>query len=283
MTARSRFPRRLALSALGLMLVTGLPGANTGPIRKLAFDPSAPVVDLFDGIERETLSVRVVPKDEFLSNVFITNETAQPVTVGGPRAAAAVHLLPQFLPGNNGTIGNGTGVFGNTGTGTGNGQTDPAQSVAGPMQPTGTGSGFPGGQQQPQNQPFPPSFFSIPAEKTVQLQLQTVCLDYGRREPNAKLTYQLRRLEDTVSDPVLRIVLQRYEPNKTDRKALQAAAWHLANGLNWKELAAKQDVHAGGIITPHFTSHQIRTAQRLIEEAENVLKRMPAERLTARQ
>ena len=84
--------------AVSLACAPWLTAAGDGPIRKPSFDPEAERVELFEAVDREQLSVRVGVRDAFRSNVFITNETDQPLTVVLPDGVVAVHVLKQFAP-----------------------------------------------------------------------------------------------------------------------------------------------------------------------------------------
>lgn len=248
-------PHTLRRFAVGLSLVATvgvLAGAGSGPIRRLTQDPDAPRVELFAGIEDRTLEVRVSPRDEFQAVVSITNTTDKPVTVVAPEGVAAVHVLKQFpfpQQGNsaNGPLGqNSQGEPGNS------------QSVAGQF----------GSFSQQGNNPFSgsgPSFFSVPAEKTVQILLRSVCLDYGKRTPSSRMTYELRRLEDHCSNPALVELFRMPDLKKVDRSVLQAAAWHLSNGLSFPELASKST--GIGVKQPLFTAAQLNAAKALVDAA----------------
>jgi hypothetical protein len=144
---------RLTAVCLAVFLAAGSPPTRAaGPIRQPSFDPQAERVELFEGVEREQLSVRVSARDAFHSSVFITNETDQPLTVALPEGVVAVHVLKQFAP-PGGVIGANNGFdFGNNAQ-QGQGQ-GAAQSVGGNLFGQGQGNNvganaignqFPGG------------------------------------------------------------------------------------------------------------------------------------------
>src|SRR5690606_2315526 len=147
--------------------------AEAGSIRRLSHDRTAPVVELFEGLDQGRIEARVVPSNEFHAHIFLTNTTQQPLTVQLPAAAAAVHGLKQaasgFIP---------PGPLGLPG------QT--AQATLGAGQ-AAAGQLFPSGPQSGTYTPSTPfdgtQFFSIPAEKTVQVEFQSVCLDHGKPSP----------------------------------------------------------------------------------------------------
>ncbi|MBT4865998.1 MAG: hypothetical protein HON53_12910 [Planctomycetaceae bacterium] len=268
-TFRTRFVQPLLVSSLALFAVVCLTGAKKGPIKKLTFDPDAPVVELFDGIDNGTFEVRVAPKNEFSAKVFITNTTDKPQTVQLPKAAVGVHVLKQFLPQQIGGSG-----FGDTSGSQGGG----GQQTGGNLQSTGS--------QGSQGQ-FPFSgnngngFFSIPAESIVQLQFNTVCLNHGDPTPRLKMTYELRRVEDRVKSEALRVLLAGYNPRRIDRKTMQAAAWHLANDMSWKQLAAKKVTAIGLIATPYLSRKQLSEAKKLVASAKEIVKNGPKKRRVA--
>ncbi|HUG92754.1 MAG TPA: hypothetical protein VML55_18075 [Planctomycetaceae bacterium] len=245
--------------ALSAACVCSTAARGDGPIRKPSYDPDAERVELFEGVEREQLSVRVAARDAFHSNVYITNATDRPLTVDLPDGAVAVHVLKQFAP-PGGVLGaNDNFDFGNQGNGAQQGQ-GAGQSVGGNFQGQGNNGA---------NQFAPNGFFSIPPGKTVQVPLATVCLDHGRPNPSPKMTYVLRRLEDHTNDVVLRELIRGYDPEADDRLAVQAAAWHRSSGLSWKELAAKT-IKWGPVRYSHFTRRQVEQAQTLVSEAEEL-------------
>lgn len=237
-------------------LVASLAAApRVRPIRKLALDLHARSVELFDGMQDGVLSVRVVPRNEFASRVFITNTSDRPLTVKLPKAVAAVHVLKQFQPGSDAPLSTSLGQT--TGTQTGN-----SQGVAGQLNPFGQ-QGFPSGTGNPF---MGDGIFSIPPTKVVELQLQTVCLDHGKPTPSSKKKYVLIPLRKRVASRELRHLLETVDLRKIDRKAVQAAVWHLSNGLSWQTLARKKVSRARSLGRPSFTPHQLRSACDLVTE-----------------
>ncbi len=263
----ARAARVLTLTAACAVALACLTAAKNAPIRKLTLDPDARIVELFDGLDENVFAARVSAKNEFVSNVFLTNTTDEPLTVAIPKAIAAVHVLKQFQqPNNNANPFDGQ----NNGNGQGSGQ-----AVGG--QANGFGNnGFPGGNNAQGNQQFPGNnFFSIPPEKTVQFQLKTVCLDHGKPTPRRTMKYVLRRLPEVTANPALQQLLEDFKPGKTDQKALQAAAWHLSNGLSWKSLTAKREVRLALPSKPYFTREQLANAKQMVELVTERAKQRP--------
>lgn len=274
MTTLSRFSLRCVTgTCIILCVVTSLSAANkersrkrSGVIRNLKYDPAAEAVKLFDGLEDHRLEARVVPKNEFAANVYLTNTTTKPLTVVLPKAVAAVHVLKQIDDFPSGDI------FSDS---SGNQQqSGNAQSVGGQFQnstnfsPQGNNSSFLNNNGIGQNLFNGNGFFSIPPEKTVVTQLHTVCLDHGKKTPSPRMKYVLRKLEDHTSNQALRKLLENYDPKKTDRNVMQAAAWHLANDISWRQLKSKKSRLLIGVTRRYFTSKQLKNAQTLVENAQ---------------
>lgn len=239
-----------------------------GPITRLTLDPAARVVPLFEGLDKGTIASRVSARNAMHVTLYLTNTTTEPVTVALPKAAGAIHVLKQTL---------GDAFDSDDG---GQSQQGSGQSIGGQF---GSQSGFPQGPGNAPNNNFNfngvpgQNFFSIPPEKTVRLRMGTVCLDHGKPDPSPRKTYVLRPIEElTARNRPLYHLLTRYNARTTDRKALQAAAWHLSNGLSWKELARKQKSNLSPIAaTRYFTEGQLKEAVKLVEAAEKKAKEAP--------
>lgn len=264
-------------SAFVALLAVALTAGNTGPIRQLSLDPEARVVDLFEGEKDRQLGLRMVAQNPKSGLVFVTNRSPESLTVAVPKAVIGVHILPQFGQGqglgNQNGFGQGNG-FGNQQAGGGGGL---GQNTGGTLGPMGNNQGFPG-QQNGANglNPAGNGFFSIPPGKTVQLQLRSVCLSYGRPDPTPAMKYKLVRVEDQVSDPVLQELLAGIN-ERSDRDAVQAAAWHLANGLSWEQIAKISNQRLAGVFTPMFSAGEVRNANLLVETARKLVESRPEE------
>lgn len=280
---RSSFRRATQIGSLAAScaICLALMGASRGAITKLTLDPKAPVVDLFEGEAQSQFEIRLVAQDAHDGKIFITNKTDKPLTVSLPKGLVGVQILPQALQGGFNQIGNGfaNGMFG--GPNGQNGQNGGgAQTVGGNAGAAGQngfpnqGAGFPGGGQFPGAGPF----FSIPPEKTVQLAFNSVCLNYGLREPHAGMKYKLAKAEAVTSDPALLQLLEDYSP-RTNRDVQQAAAWHLANGLTWEQIARLADEKVPGNPVLMFSPQTVQAAKALVEKAEKAAADRPAKKV----
>jgi hypothetical protein len=114
-------------------------------------------------------------------------------------------------------------------------------------------------------------FFSVPAEKVVSLQFNSVCLEHGKPEPSPNSKYTLVPLSRVNSSPVLYQLLTRVGAGKVDPQSAQAAAWHLTDKMSFDELAAKTEEHLGDVnVTPYFSREQLLGAQMLLAQAESL-------------
>lgn len=246
---------RTTLVAASISAAILISAAHRHPIRKPTYDPSVPAVELFDAVDRELVDVSVIARSANNANLFITNRSAEPVSVKLPTVVGAVQVLRQLapLPQNN-LAGNGPAG----GNGQGNGQ---AQPVGGGVQNRGQTNGFwnvRGGNGGP--------LFSIPSGRTVQLPLKTVCLAYGLPDPHPKLQYRLVRIDEISDSSDLQKALTRYVAGEIDTQTAQAAAWHIKDGMSWKALAEKRVGQIAGFAgDPLFTEEELDDARHLVE------------------
>ncbi|MCA9016731.1 MAG: hypothetical protein KDA77_15465 [Planctomycetaceae bacterium] len=247
----------LLIGGTSVQSVNGTPKKSS--ITSLSLNPDAPQVGLFDGIEKQTLSAKVIPQSAYSSAVLITNLTTEPLTVKIPSAVSSVHILAQAGP-DNGFL---QALQGNQQ------QTGDSQAVGGNLSPVGNN----------QKLDFQ-GLFTIPAEKTVRLQLRSVCLEHGKPCPSILKTYELRPIETQVKDKTLVLLLEKFNPRRDDWEMMQAIAWHLGSHMDWQELSNKKKNHHIGGGVPYFSTAQLTTARKIVELArieshrESVAKRL---------
>jgi hypothetical protein len=272
-------------AAFGLCAAVAITASLTAatkqrPIKKLSYDPKAPTVELFDGIEQGSLDAKLIPKDSLSGNVFIENKTDKPLTVRFPKAVAAAQVLKQGFGGGGGGGGGrgGAGGGGQGGGGMGGGQQMGGGMGGGGMMGGmggggmgGGGMGMGGGMMGGMGG----GFFSIPPESTVQIPLTTVCLNHGKAEPMPKMTYKLIKLEDFTSDPVLQEMLIAVGSGKLDdnKPAAQAATWHLTDKMGWDKLAEKKIEHVGTDDEPYFNDAELAAARQVLAQAQSAARK----------
>jgi len=112
------------------------------------------------------------------------------------------------------------------------------------------------------------AIFSVPSEKIVQVQFNSVCLNHRNPTPRPAMEYKLVPVETYTEDPVLQELLANVGTGTVDRGTAQAAAWHLTNKLSWEQLAAHSLEFIGGRREAIFSRKQIEEAMSLIKQAE---------------
>ena len=244
-----------------LLCATGVIHAGN-IVKKLTLDKSAPIVELFDGIEAKQFQAKMLVSSPNDAVVSIKNLTDAPLTVALPKAAVAMPVMPQLaLPGNV----NGGNQFNNNPNNAGANNGRPNQAVGGQFQPAGN-------QQFPNpgangNQPAGLNMFSIPPEAIVQLEMRTVCLDYGVADPDVGVKYELQKLETAIADPVLRQLFEDYSP-RVDQDVMQAAVWHLASGLSWQQIANLPADNSPLAGVPRFPDAVLKSAREQVEQSK---------------
>ncbi len=119
--------------------------------------------------------------------------------------------------------------------------------------------------------------FNIAPEKTRKVEVACVCLEHGKPDPYAKVPYELKPLSAISDKPEVAALIARYSKGDISTKAAQAAAWHLQNGMSWKELAAKELEHVRGPNEPYFTRQEIAAAMKLADGAVAYAKQQAAD------
>jgi hypothetical protein len=114
----------------------------------------------------------------------------------------------------------------------------------------------------------PPAFTVFPAKSRV-VRIPTVCLDHGKREPNARVPYRMVALDACSTDPRLAEVLEALSRGVLTQKVAQAAAWHLSSGRTWEQLSAEVIEMAGGADPDVrvFSPAELVAARRFVEAA----------------
>src|SRR5262245_54075175 len=170
----------LTLCAVAVVMSSLAGATKQRPLKKLSYDPSAPVVELFDGMEQGAIAATMIPKNSLEGNVFIENKTDKPITVKLPKAVAAAQVLKQ---GFGGAGAGGAGGLGGMGGGAGGMGGMGGQMMGGGMGGMGGGmggmmGGMGGGMGGGMMGGMGGGFFSIPPDKTVQIPLTAVCLNH---------------------------------------------------------------------------------------------------------
>lgn len=110
-------------------------------------------------------------------------------------------------------------------------------------------------------------FFNVPAEKTRKLKVACVCLEHGKLEPRATMTYELRPLEGFCPDPAVRELCRSLGADSISQRAAQVAAWHLANVMTFEQLRDKEIVHLDGRRESYFSGDELLSGMGLAAQA----------------
>ena len=120
-----------------------------------------------------------------------------------------------------------------------------------------------------------PGIFHVPPGKIVRVKRPCVCLEDGKDDPQPRIDYELRPIEQVIDDPQVAAMLPLLALGAKQR-VIQLAVWHRANGVSWDGLAAKRIDRLRGPDSPQYTSAEIEAAQTLVEEIARRLKDAPA-------
>lgn len=238
------------IAILGITSVALAAERRPHAIKPAAVNPDDDTVELFAGVESGELDVRFIPRNSKEARILIENKTARPLNVQMPKAFAAVQVLAQ----RQGGLGGGGGGFGGGGGGGG------AQGIGGGGGGGfggGGGGGFGGGGGQ----------FNVPAEKLAQIKVDCVCLEHGKPEPRANMTYRMMPIGEFTSDTRVHSLLENMHAEGYSQRDVQAAAWFLASGMSWQELADKKIERIGGFHYPYFNGDELRHAMELVSAA----------------
>ncbi len=278
---RQRTPTRAAALAVlvAALLTTLLIGAAAAaPRRSKApkageYNPAHATVEMFEAIKAGQVEVQLIVKDSTQANVLLTNKTDKPLNVKLPEAFAGVPILAQFGGGGlggGGFGGGGQGGFGGGGLGGGGG----SQGIGGGLGGGGLGGGggglggggFGGGGGGG-------GLFNVAPEKVGKLKVACMCLEHGKKEPQASIKYEIKPIESFTDKPAVHELCKMLGSGQISQRAAQAAAWHLNNNMTWDVLAAKKIEHLGGAPSqPYFSPQELQAAIGIAAKAESLAK-----------
>jgi hypothetical protein len=225
-----------------------------------ASEPTA-TVEMFAGMKSGDIEVKFIAMDATRGNVMIENKTKKPLTVKLPKAFAAVPVLAQR--GNAGGLGGGGGIGGQGGMGGNQGMGGGMGGMGGMMGGMGGGGMGMGGMGGMGG------FMNIPAEKTTKFKVPLVCLEHGKKDPRASVPYEIRPIESFTQNSSVQQLCAMLGEGKLDQRVAQVAAWNLANGLSFEELAAKRLEVLGSPPQPYFSPDEVRAALSVVGEAQS--------------
>jgi hypothetical protein len=196
-------------------------------------EPAA--VDMFDAIDQGSVDVKFIARDSQRGRLIMTNKTNQPIDVVVPDAFAGVPVVMH--------------QFGGGGMGGGGG---------GGNQSVGGGGGGRGGGGR----------FNIAPEAVTRIDVPLVCLDHGLKDPSTSKPYEVRPIEDVVTDPAVVSVVAAYSNGDLDADVTQAAIWHLNSKVSWQDLSTKLTGTARNVVRePYFSADEINEAMQIVSAA----------------
>ena len=206
-----------------------------------AADSRPEQVELFAAIEAEQVEVRLIPKNVEQATVIIKNRTNRPLRISMPKAFAGIPVLAQN---NNNNSGGGSSSNQTMGGGMGGGM-------------MGGGMGGMGG-----------GMFDVGPERVGKIKVGIVCLEHGKEDPNPRVAYEMKPIEEFTTDRATIEVLKMLAAGQIDQVAAQAAAWHFTDGLSFNQLASKVKVkHLNGSVEMYFNDPQLQTALQAVSVA----------------
>ena len=211
-------------------------------------------VEFFAAMQEGKIDVDFIPKDSTEGTVVVHNKTDKPIDIRLPATFGAVpEALAQGMMGGMG--GGGMGGMGGGGMGGGGG----GQGMGGGMGGGGGGMGGMGGGGG--------GMFRVAPDKPGKLTAPTVCLEFGKKDPNPRMKYKIVPLEALNADPQVAALCNALGRNEVQQPIAQAVAWHVANDISWERLQAlprKVSRYTG--IELYFSPQQLQVAMRAHRE-----------------
>jgi hypothetical protein len=249
-----------SLAVVGLLVTSAWsadkPAKSTGPDH----DP----VELFSAMENGDLEVNFVAKNSKSAMVVIKNNTKKPLSVKLPEAFGGVPVLAQFGGGGLGGGGLGGGLGGGgLGGGLGGNQALGGGFGGGGLGGGGLGGGLGGGGLGGGGG----GFFNVEAEKAEKIKVACVCLEHGKKDPTSSIKYKIVPLASVTTNGQLTEVCKMLGRGEIDQTSAQVAAWHLANGMSFEELAAKTMRHVNGTVSAYFDARNVEMGMKIVSVA----------------
>jgi hypothetical protein len=254
----------VVIAVTGFSVLSRAADRVKSPAKKSA-PQKAESVELFAAVKQGDIEVKLIPNNDKEANVIITNKTKRPLSVRLPEAFAGVPVLAQqgF---NDGGVGAGNGNNNNNnnqnqalGGGFGGG----LGGIGGGIGGIG-GGGFGGA-------------FNIAPEKVGKLKVACVCLEHGKPDPNPRVAYQMKPIDDFTKDAKVQEVIKLLASGKVNQRIAQAAAWHFSDRMTWQQLAAKKINRLGRPDQPYFNQAELAAAFQVAAVAEKIAKQREKE------
>ena len=115
------------------------------------------------------------------------------------------------------------------------------------------------------------------------LQVEMVCLEHGKPDPNPRMKYTIVPLEQFNADPKVNELCKLLADGKVKQNVAQAAAWNIANGVSWHSLAKKyrrESQYTGN--EKYFTQDELRAAINVTGHCRAATEKLVASETTSR-
>lgn len=241
------------------------------------------VVGFFEAKEKGLIEVKLSAKNSLDSQLTVKNLTDEHLQVRKPFAFGAVPVLAQMGDeffgggmdsyGSEGGRGRGRGR-GGSGGGTGGGGSSygggggggGSQSMGGGYG-GGGGGGYGGGGMGGGG-------WSIAPNRTTRERIKTICLEHGKKEPNLRVKYDVRPIDEVAKNPEVALLCAQIGTGQLDQNAGQAAVWHANCDMSWQQLASKPAPQRPGhpTVNPYFSPQQMVAARNAVLQAEQLVK-----------
>jgi len=109
-------------------------------------------------------------------------------------------------------------------------------------------------------------FQNVPPEAVTAVKYQSVCLEYGKPEPNANMAYEICPINEVTNKAEVIFVVENL--GNVDLRSAQFAAWHLNSGTPIEKLASETVLHANGVTTTNFSKQEVHQGLQLIQMAK---------------
>lgn len=242
-------------------------------------------VELFAAMASGEIDAELIAPSARQVFLRVNNKTTEQLRIELPKAFAAVPILAQMQPGVFGGGGMPGGQLGmGPGLGQGMGQLGMGNQGGGSQ---GLGGGFNGGGQGQGNQignqmgnqfgnragngmgmGIGRGAFRVPAGKVGKVSAATFCLEHGKPDPNSRVKYRIVPIEQFVgSDERIVTLCKLLADGSISQNTAQAAAWNLANGISFDQLATMnrvQSKYTGNVRM--FNDDELKTALGIVEK-----------------
>ncbi|MFN7731857.1 MAG: hypothetical protein ACK5OB_08140 [Pirellula sp.] len=243
---------------------------------------SAPVkrVEMFEAMDQGILAVEYIGKNSTEANLIFRNKGDEALEIVLPETFGALPVVTQGMGmgmgggGMGGMGGGGMGGMGGGGMG-GGGMGGGGQGMGGGMGGGGMGGGGMGGMGGGMGgmggggMGMGGGMMRVEADRPRKLTVATLCLEHGKPDPNPRMKYRVVRLSEVNPNPEIAELCKAVAAGQVPQNTAQAAAWHIANGLSWEELASKPRMiseYTG--IEYYFNRGEIQNALRLTSMAK---------------